>query len=99
MYSHTFDTTNPISILGFLKNFKLACHSDVRNEGAAMELLNFFRNQSASEVLNERLSAEPTDTKASRKPTVNSTYLTSYPQVVKFLLEKYATDDVVPKTE
>lgn len=97
--SPTFDPLNPISILGFLNSFKLACDANGNHEGTAMWLFHFSINKSASKVLNARLSADHTNEKVSRKTTVKSKYLATYPQVVYFLLAKYATNEIIAETE
>lgn len=63
---HTFNSFDPMSIIGFLKNFKLACDTDGVHEGASMWLLHFVVNKTASAVVNTRLSAEHTDERHSR---------------------------------
>lgn len=49
---HKFNHFDSISIIGFLKNFKLACHTNGMHEGAAMWLFHFFINKTVSTVQN-----------------------------------------------
>lgn len=96
MKPHIFD---PISIVVFLKTFKLACHTNIVREGATMWLFYFFINKTAFAVPSRRLIAEHTDKKHSRSGSGKTGYLATYPQVRNFLLKKYATDEVIAKPE
>lgn len=58
MESYIFDLFDPISIIGFLKNFKLASEIYIIREGAAMWLLDFFKITSAFAVLKAELNAD-----------------------------------------
>lgn len=49
MKEHTFDPSDPISILGFLTTFKLACDANRIHEGAAMwAMLSFVADLAAA---------------------------------------------------
>lgn len=98
MNLHTFVPLNPISTLGFLKNSKHSCNIKNMHGDAAIKLLNFLVNKSATAALKERLGAVSTNTKSSQMIIVKSRYFFSYLQVVKVLMESYATDEVVPQT-
>lgn len=52
--SYIVDPFDPILILGFLKNFKLAYDTNSIHEGATVWLSYFLMNKSASAVLNAR---------------------------------------------
>lgn len=99
MNSLSFHLFDPISIRGFLKIFELVCATTGTYEGAAMRRLYVSMNRPASAVLNAWLSADSGNKNSFRKTTVKSKYLTTYPQVVIFLLEKYATDETITETE
>lgn len=60
MELHTFNTFIPFSILGYLENFKLFCHTNKIREGADMSLFHLVVNKSASAVLvlNARLRVD-----------------------------------------
>lgn len=84
--------------IGFLKNVKLACSTNEVHEGADVWLFHLFLNNTASVVLNTRLSAACTDAKSSRPTSSKSRYFTTYAQVIYFLLKKYATDEAISET-
>lgn len=92
---HISDPFDPISILRLLKNFKLASDTSGLQEGVAMSFFHFFINKSASTVLDAIISWDPSTRNASRKTTVKSRYIITYPQAVIFLLEKFPTDESI----
>lgn len=96
---HTFDPFGLISILGFLKKLKLACDTNGKHENAPMWLYHLFMNRSLYAALKARLSAHPTSRKASQKMNVQLKYLPTYPHVVNFQLEKYATYEQIAEME
>lgn len=58
MKSHTLHHFEPISIIGFLKNFKLAYDNIDVLEGAFMWLFHFFKIKTAFAVLSACLTAD-----------------------------------------
>lgn len=80
----TFDPFDLTSITGYQKSFKLACATNGIRESALMRLLNFFMNGSTSVILNAQINADSSRRKPFLKMTVQSTYLTTHPQVENF---------------
>lgn len=64
-----------------------------------MWLFDVFMNNYISVVLNALLSADRSRKILSQKMTVKPGYLTTYLQIVNFVLEKYATEEIIVKTE
>lgn len=64
-----------------------------------MWLFHLFINKTASAVINSRFSAKHTDKKHRRLDSGKSRDFTIFPQVVSFLLKKYATGEVIEETE
>lgn len=58
MKPHPFNPFDPISIIGFLRNFKLACDTNGVYKDLVMWLFHFLMNETTSAVLNARLSAD-----------------------------------------
>lgn len=100
MEPHSFDPFHSLSLdLGISDvNFKPAYDANGIHEGEARWLFYFFVNKSASAILYARRSADSSNGKSSRKTTVKSMYLTTCPQVVNFLIEKYTIDEIIAKT-
>lgn len=96
---HSFNLFHTISIIGFVKNPTIACSMNGVYKGAAMLLFYFLIAKTGFTVLNERLSAEDTETKHSRSTTSKIGYCTTHFQVVDFLHKTYATDEVITKTK
>jgi len=91
--AHTkFDPSNGIGVLSFLSNFKRACDSIALHEGLAMWLIPHFVKGSTSQSLHSRITASPPD-------VANPGKLTTYCQVVQYLLRTYATDDRISEAE
>lgn len=67
---------DPISIVGFLINFKLACDTIGVQEGVAMWLFYIFMKKTASAVSNARIKAEATDKNAAGRLVVRYDTLT-----------------------
>lgn len=53
MKLHSFDTSDPISIFGFLATFKPNCDNNLIHEGAAMWVLHFFCQKRSSANLKQ----------------------------------------------
>ena len=90
MGSNTFDGSDPISVLGFLERFKTACNHNFVHEDAAIWLFQFFLEGQAHAMLQSRLVGSNMAVDAKHREL-----LTSYPQVVNFLIRNYATDEVI----
>lgn len=90
MGSFTFDGSDPISVLGFLERFKTACNHNHVHEDAAIWLFQFFLEGQAQAMLQSRLVGSSMAIDAKHREL-----LTSYPQVVNFLIRNYATDEVI----
>lgn len=63
MIPHTFHLFNSISIIYFLKIFKLASDTTGAPEGEALCLFHYFMNKTSSSVLNAYLSTDGTGEK------------------------------------
>lgn len=96
---HPFNPFNPIWIISFLKYFKLVWDTNGVHKGVAVWQINFFMNKTASAVLYARLSADSIGKKYSQFASGKTRCFITYPQVVSFLLQKYATDVVIAKSE
>lgn len=92
MKSACFRPSDPISVLSFLHNFKMACDSNGIHEGAAMWLFQYFIKEPAKAPLMHRVCLTDKDSQQKGK-------LTTYCQVVNYLLVTYATDDEIAKAE
>lgn len=53
--AHMFNSFDPISIIGFVKSFKLACGTSCMHEGATTSLLHDLMKKTAFFVLIARL--------------------------------------------
>lgn len=97
MNSHIFDPFDPISTTMFLYNFNLECDVSGIPEGAAIWLINFFVKKLASSVFLTQLALKhKTQT---RKPSSGTTMtLTTYQQIVNYLLSTYKTDKNIAHT-
>lgn len=93
-----FDLFNSISITGLQWNFRLASVTEGIHGGAAIWLFHFLMKKSASSTLHTRLLSKH---KAKTNVSISSktTTLTTYPQVVNFLLQTYKIDENVADTE
>ena len=88
MRAHTFDGSQPIGILNFLKEFQDACNVNGIHEGAARWLFREFVTGPARSLL---------DTTTSGKKRSKAGRLDTYCAVVHYLLKKYARDDAIAK--
>lgn len=85
-------------MIGFLRNFKLACDTNGMKEGAAILIFNFFIEKSESVALNARLASK--HKAQSRKSTLGkNTTMTTYPQIVNNFLRISAKDKNIVDTE
>jgi len=88
-----FHPTDPVAILSYLANFKTACDALGIHEGAAMWLIKAFMREPARSTLMMRLSTPETAGESKEGK------LTTYSDVVNYLLHTYASDDVIAETE
>lgn len=98
MNPHTFDLLNPISVIGFLRNFKLACGTNQIHESVALWPFHFFMKKSFSAASQSRLASnQMARTRVSSK--AKTTKLTTHQQVVNYLLRTYETDKNIADLE
>lgn len=95
MKPHKLTLLDPKSIIGFLITFELVCKTNGVHEGAAMWPSQIFVNQTSFAVLNACLSTGGTGKKTTWSASSKTRYFTTFTQVVNFLLEKDATDEVI----
>ena len=86
----TFSGDDPIAIIDFLQRFKIACDQNGFSEGAAMWLFQFYLKGQAATLLHSRMQG---NTMAVEEDQTEM--LRTYPEVVNYLLETYATDEVI----
>ena len=86
-----FNGSDPVSIINFLSTFQTACNTNGVHEGAAMWIFQFFLKDAAKALVKSRTTA----TKKKRRKSSSADRLTSYSEVVHFLLKTYATDEVL----
>lgn len=72
--AHTLKSFISISIVEFLKNFKLTCDSNGTNMSASMWLFYVFMNISASALLNEQQCTYSSNKNSCRISTLKSRY-------------------------
>jgi len=96
MQKTVFSGNDPIAILNFLKTFKDACDGSSVNEGAAMWLFQYFLTTPAKTLVTQRLKQPATSSKQKARDRKEKK-LTSYAAVVNYLLNEYASDDIIAK--
>lgn len=87
MKAHLFDRSNPISIIGFLETFNLACAANRIHDKTAMSVLPFFVKCTLSATLNSCMSAATNIISLvalvnTVKPTTQKIPLCSYSEVL-----------------
>lgn len=92
MKAALFKRTDPSSVLCFLKNIKTACGSKSFHENAAMWLFPHIIGEPIKAALSNRVTDDERNRQHNEKPT-------TYCQVVRYLLETYATDDVIAEAK
>ncbi|CAN8068452.1 unnamed protein product [Agarophyton chilense] len=85
-----FSGSDPIAVLKFLSLFRTACDKNGVHEGATLYLFQFFRTGQVLGRVVSKISGTTDLVDAQDREL-----LRFYPQVVHYLLETYATDDVV----
>lgn len=84
----------PISVVRFLSSFKLVCNRNGVHVGAALWLLHCFLKRPTAAALKDCIALPSKMHRRHKEFTV-----TSYRKVVNCLLETYATDDLIGKTD
>ena len=90
MKTHTFGGQDPIAVLGFLAQYKMACDRNGVSEGAAVWCFQFYLTGQAHALLQSRLHGNTMAVDAEQREL-----LETYAEVVNFLLRTYATDEVI----
>ena len=90
MKTHTFGGQDPIAVLGFLAQFKMACDHNGVSEGAAVWCFQFYLTGQAHVLLQSRLHGNTMAVDAEQREL-----LETYAEVVNVLLRTYATDEVI----
>lgn len=90
MGEHRFNGSDPITILDFLDRFRETCDKHSVSEGLAMWCFQYFLGGSARALLTSRLTGKSLAIDSCKRET-----LRSYPEVVNFLLQTYATEDAM----
>ena len=85
----TFSGDDPIAVLNFLSRFTAACNQNGVHEGAALWCFQFFMTGTALAKEQTRIVGESGVADARRDEV-----LSSYPEVVNYLLRTYATNEV-----
>ena len=96
MEHHTFDGKYPIRILDFLASFRRACDGMGVHEGAALFLFAYFLKGIPENDLVNRIQSDPGKNPTHR--TRREDILTSYCQVVNYLLRTYADNQTISNT-
>ena len=90
MKGASFSGDDPITVLRFLSRFRGACDQNGLHEGAALWCFQFFLTGSALARVQSRLLGESGAVDGHRDEV-----LSSYPEVVNYLLRTYATDEII----
>lgn len=93
MKSCVFKRSDPISVLIFLEKFKSACITNSIHEGASKWMFPYFFNKPAKAALSYRKTTQ------NLGQTHFEDKLTTYCQVVNYMLKTYAADDIGAKRE
>ena len=86
----TFSGDHPIAVLNFLSRFTAACNQNSVHEGAALWCFQFFMTGTAMAKVQTRIVGESRVADAR-----GDEVLSSYPEVVNYLLRTYATNEVI----
>lgn len=92
-----FNATDPIAILNFLPAFKTACDTNGIHEGAAIWIFHFSLRDPARVAPTARTVNKSSWT--SNKSSRDTSKLTTYCEVVQYLLRTYSTDDIIAEVE
>lgn len=91
------DAFDPVPVIIFPFAFKLACDTHGSLEGAAQWLFYYFIKSSSAAALNTRLCLKQTSLSNTHKAI--EVILTTYPEMVSYLLQSYVTDDVISESD
>lgn len=80
---------DPLLIIDFLQNFKIACDQNGFPKGTAIWLFQFYLEKHAAYLLHSRTQGNIMSLDEDQ-----TGMLRTYPQVVHYLLETYATNEV-----
>ena len=92
MKTPTFGGQDPIAVLGFLAQFKMACDHNGVSEGAAVWCFQLYLTGQAHAFPQSRLHGNSMAIDAEQRELSET-----YAEVVNFLLRTYATDEVFSK--
>lgn len=90
-----FDHYDPIFIIFFFSSLKSVCDIASVHGRAATCLLHFLMKKQAATALNQRIVLRSKSQGKHQKWV----FFTTYSEIVSYLLEKYATDDVISETD
>lgn len=94
--THLFDLKDPIYIIGFLAAFKFACDTNNIHKETAMWGIPHYVEKTLDNTLNSRMCTECwltlLATSMQKEGPRSRKLFWSYPEVVKYLLMKYAID-------
>ena len=93
MKTSTFSGHDPIAVLNFLNKFKAACDINRIPESLAVWCFQFFVTGRAHSLVMNRLTVQSIAVDVQQQDT-----LTSYREVVNFLLRTYATDEIIAES-
>lgn len=94
---HTFDSLDPISIIGFKCYFKLAGETNGTHEDAAVCAFKVLVRKQAAVALNARLASK-LESQTRMTSAVETTTMTVYSQVFKHTLRTYTADENIAET-
>lgn len=93
MKSHNSDASYPITNLRFPPTFKAACDAHVIPEGTQMYLFGYLVRKTT------KVTLSPGVTTQEERQNKMWEKLTSYPEVVNYLLQKYSTDELIAESD
>lgn len=104
MKAHFFDPINPISIIGFVATFNLACDTNAIYESAAIWLLPFFVKNILATTLNSRMPTAAyinlvAASVSTTEPLIQKHSQRQYPKVVNCLLMKLANYEAIAELD
>lgn len=92
MKTSLFKPSRPISVLSVLDKLKTACDNNSIHKDAATWLFPHFVTEPAKAALPHRMTADKRNHQQGDK-------LTTYCQVINYLLETFATDNIIAEAE
>ena len=91
MQSRKFSGTDPVTVLSFLNWFQKACNMGEISEGIAVWCFQFCLEGQADSLIHSRLAGHDKIGKKTRQ----TEKLSTYEQVVNFLIQTYVTNEVI----